>query len=107
LVHAEADPEEQRLPSRPEEVQKEEHVPSQMEDAMQLDRTPVEEEPPPPGDTTFGAFCMPRRRTTTHTGDLSVVFVYCFVMCMATFHAFVHGYYSYAVYTFHSCNDHP
>jgi hypothetical protein len=59
LVHTQEDPNQQRLPSRPEEVQKEEHMPSQIEDAMQLDQTPLEEEPPPPRDTTFTTFCMP------------------------------------------------
>jgi hypothetical protein len=59
LVHVEVDREEHRLPSQREDVQKEEHMPSQTEDAMQLDQTPLEEESPPPRDTTFTTFCMP------------------------------------------------
>jgi hypothetical protein len=38
--------------------EKKEHVSSQTDDTMQLNRTPVDEELPAPGDTTFAAFCM-------------------------------------------------
>jgi hypothetical protein len=68
LVHTEPDHDEQGLPSWPEEVQKEEvqkedgqkekNVSPQLEDAMQLDGTPVEEELPPPGDPTFDTFFL-------------------------------------------------
>jgi hypothetical protein len=38
--------------------QKKEHVPSQMDDTMQLNQTLVVEELPPPGETKFAALCM-------------------------------------------------
>jgi hypothetical protein len=58
LVHVDADCEDQRLPSCPKDIHKEEHLPSETENTMQLDRTPVQEESPPPRDMTFRAFCM-------------------------------------------------
>jgi hypothetical protein len=58
LVHTEPDHKEHGLPSRMKDVQKEENMPPQLEDSMQLDGTSVEEQSPPPEDLTFSSFLM-------------------------------------------------
>jgi hypothetical protein len=58
FVHTNLDHKEHELPSRMKDVQKEENMPPQVEDSMQLDRISVEEQSTPPEDLTFNSFLM-------------------------------------------------